>query len=224
MIKKLSPVMLLLFVFMGIYLVLPDFQKNSFKAEADEPNPVLSGQATQLQNPAADDDDDGLTNEEESGLGTDPNNPDTDGDGIIDGGDPDILAENLPSITDFKDSGGGLEQAMISQLEAIERYFLSGDIKKAIKELQKLRLRVNGCPPQMDKNDWIISCDEQIRVRNLIDTIIANHFSFMVDNSIMPSEPELPGLSGGPPRPTGAAVAPDGERDEFVTNEIIFKP
>ena len=33
----------------------------------------------------ADDDGDGLTNEQEAALGTDPHNPDTDGDGIPDG-------------------------------------------------------------------------------------------------------------------------------------------
>lgn len=223
MIKRFTSIIIVLLVIMMSYLLSPIFQKNSFNAEAEEPALALSAHAIQLQL-AADDDDDGLTNEEESRLGTDPNNPDTDGDGIIDGGDPDILAENLPQKIDFKDRGGGLKQAIISQLEAIEHFFLAGDIDKGIKGLRKLRLRVNGCPPQMDKNDWIISCDEQIRVRNLIDTIIANHFSFTVDNSIVPTEPELPGLSGGPPRPTGAAVAPDGETDQFVTNEIIFKP
>ncbi len=38
-----------------------------------------------LNHPLCDSDNDGLTNEEEASLGTDPNNPDSDGDGILDG-------------------------------------------------------------------------------------------------------------------------------------------
>jgi len=44
---------------------------------------------------------DGLTRGWELVLGTDPDNPDTDGDGIIDAGDPDILANNLPPKSAF---------------------------------------------------------------------------------------------------------------------------
>ena len=42
-----------------------------------------------VDNPC-DDDGDGLTNEEEQGLGTDPNNPDTDNDGMGDGAEVDV--------------------------------------------------------------------------------------------------------------------------------------
>ena len=40
-----------------------------------------------------DTDNDGLTDEEEERLGSDPTNPDSDGDGIIDGADPDLVEE-----------------------------------------------------------------------------------------------------------------------------------
>ena len=48
--------------------------------------------------------------------------------------------------------------------------------------------------------------------------------TFSVDVSIAPEMPAIPGLDGGPERPLGAVVAPDGSRDEFVADEIILKP
>jgi hypothetical protein len=50
---------------------------------------ALNASTTGSSDPSRDDDGDGLSNEEESKRGTDPNNPDTDGDGIIDSLDPD---------------------------------------------------------------------------------------------------------------------------------------
>ncbi|MDT0645056.1 hypothetical protein RM553_19650, partial [Zunongwangia sp. F363] len=65
-----------------------------------------------------DQDDDGLTNDEEAGLGTDPNDPDTDDDGINDGDevdngsnpldpcDPNPDNENCPSEDNDTDDDG----------------------------------------------------------------------------------------------------------------------
>lgn len=171
-----------------------------------------------------DDDDDGLTNAEESDLGTDPNNPDTDGDGIIDGGDPSVLVEVLPPDSLFKDSDGGLRQAMLARLNGIEDHMLALNIEGALRELENLRRRVDGCPPKADKDDWIVDCTEQLRVRALIDTIISNHFSYTITSSIIPSEPTIPGIEGRPPRSIGVAVGPSGKPEEFVDNEVILKP
>lgn len=44
--------------------------------------------------PAVDSDNDGLTDEEEIGLGTDPRNPDTDGDGLFDGEEVKVYRTN----------------------------------------------------------------------------------------------------------------------------------
>jgi serine protease len=49
-------------------------------------------------------------------------------------------------------------------------------------------------------------------------------FTFKIDPNIQPSETTLPGLSGGPARPVGVVVGPDGEPDEFVVNELEFRP
>ena len=53
---------------------------------------------------------------------------------------------------------------------------------------------------------------------------IDGKFKFTVDSGIIPSQPELPGLSGGPSRPLGVIVGPDGKKDEFVVNEVILHP
>ena len=171
----------------------------------------------------ADDDDDGLTIAEESELGTDPGNPDTDGDGIIDGGDPSVLAGVLPPDSAFKDSGGGLRKAMLSRLDDIEDQMLAFNIEEALRALENLKRRVDGCLPTADKDDWIVNCDEQLRVRNLIATLIANHFSYTINSNIIPPE-SLPGIKGGPPRPVGVAVGPSGKAEEFIINEVILKP
>jgi hypothetical protein len=48
-------------------------------------------------------------------------------------------------------------------------------------------------------------------------------FSYGVSSAVKPSRAELPGLSGGPPRPVAAVIAPNGRRQEFVANEVIFR-
>ena len=59
---------------------------------------------TPIANPDEDPDDDGLTNAEEQRLGTDPSNPDTDGDGISDGQEVNVLGTD-PSNPDTDNDG-----------------------------------------------------------------------------------------------------------------------
>ena len=126
----------------------------------------------------SDSDNDGLSDGEEVGLGTDPLNSDTDGDGILDGSDPDILADIVNGLNSdvFKDAGGGLQTATLAVLDAIELAILERDNAEAVRKLQNLRRRVDGCEtgPIADRNDWILDCTTQNMVRDLIDTLIAN--------------------------------------------------
>ena len=46
----------------------------------------------------------------------------------------------------------------------------------------------------------------------------------VVDESVVPSISELPGLSGGAPREVGVIVEPSGRRTEFVEQEVILLP
>lgn len=123
-----------------------------------------------------DSDGDGLPDGVEVGLGSDPLNPDTDGDGIPDGQDPDILGsflETLPASA-FKSTGHGLQQAMLSHLRNIEKRIEMGDLEQAIRELQHLRERVDGCGTEPEPNDWIVDCTVQLQVRAVLDLFIAN--------------------------------------------------
>ena len=44
----------------------------------------------------------------------------------------------------------------------------------------------------------------------------------MIDAAIAPSQPELPGLNGGPPRQVAALIWPTGRKSEFVVNEAMY--
>jgi len=124
----------------------------------------------------ADSDDDGLPDGVEVGAGSDPLDPDSDDDGIPDGQDPDILAnviKNLPPDA-FKSTGHGLQQATLMHLKNAEKSIVKGKIEHAIKQLEQLRKRVDGCGTEPDQNDWIVDCTAQLQVRTLIDLFIAN--------------------------------------------------
>ncbi|MBM3790531.1 MAG: hypothetical protein FJW35_09310, partial [Acidobacteria bacterium] len=174
----------------------------------------------------ADPDRDGLSSETESGLGTDPANPDSDGDGIRDGLDPDIVAGVVAALPDtvFKSGGPGLRTAMLARLEDIERATAAGLVDVAVRGLQNLLLRVDGCPPLPDPDDWVVDCDAQLTVRNLLGLLAGNHSSWTVDPAVVPSIPSLPGLVGGSPRQTAAVKSPNGDLEEFVVDEVNFRP
>jgi hypothetical protein len=137
-------------------------------------NGQLDPGETDPNNP--DTDGDGLSDGIEVGLGSDPTDPDSDDDGIPDGQDPDVLGgflENVPSAA-FKSTGHGLQQAMLSHLKNIEKRIEKGKIEQAIKELQHLRERVDGCGTEPEPNDWIVDCAVQLQVRTVLDLFIAN--------------------------------------------------
>jgi Bacterial TSP3 repeat len=123
-----------------------------------------------------DTDGDGLPDGLEVTLGCGPTNPDTDGDGIPDGQDTDCLGgfiDNLPG-TAFKSTGHGLQQAFQVHLRNIEKRIEKGDIEQAIKELEHLRAKTDGCGLTPDNNDWIIDCAVQVQVQQVLDLFIAN--------------------------------------------------
>ena len=171
-------------------------------------------------------DDDGLLNDDESFAGTDPNNPDTDEDGIPDGVDPDVLSTIIESLDDdaFKSRDRGHRTAIVALLSNNQRNIIAGEIAKAILDLEKLRLHLDGCPDIADNNDWIIDCSSQQIVREFLDILLANHSSFAINTDIVLPVTALPGLNGGPERPVGVAVSPEGEPESFVVSEVVYKP
>jgi hypothetical protein len=126
----------------------------------------------------ADTDDDGLVDGLEVDLGLDPLDPDSDVDGIPDGQDTEFIENAINALGDdaFKDSspGKGLRNALLQQLENIERTVARGQIDQAIHHLENLRMHLDGCGATADGNDWIVDCDAQILIRDLLDLLIAN--------------------------------------------------
>ncbi|HKX75923.1 MAG TPA: hypothetical protein VJR05_11115, partial [Acidimicrobiia bacterium] len=125
-----------------------------------------------------DSDDDGLSDGLEVDLGLDPLNPDTDGDGIPDGQDTEFIENAINALGDeaFKDSspGKGLRQALVQRLENAEREVAGGRVDQAIQHLENLRRHLDGCGAEADGDDWIIDCEAQIQIRELLDLLIAN--------------------------------------------------
>ena len=72
-------------------------------AGSDPSETVAMGQVTPTSNPPVDTDGDGLTDEEETSLGTDPNNADSDGDGLTDG--TEVTLGTDPTLPDTDGDG-----------------------------------------------------------------------------------------------------------------------
>jgi hypothetical protein len=126
----------------------------------------------------ADSDDDGLNDGLEVALGLDPLDADTDDDGIPDGQDTEFIENAINALGDdaFKDSstGEGLRNAMLHLLENAERTVARGQTDQAIHHLENLRTHLDGCGATADNNDWIVDCDAQTQIRDLLDLLIAN--------------------------------------------------
>jgi hypothetical protein len=49
----------------------------------------------------------------------------------------------------------------------------SGELEEAIDKLQNdLRSKMDGCPLEVDQNDWIINCEHQKELQAMIDSIV----------------------------------------------------
>jgi len=109
-------------------------------------------------------------------YGTNPLNPDTDGDGLPDGKDVEWIQNVITGIPTaaIKPPGGGNRTAMLNLLNDAEALLLKGNRKPALDKLTTLRSRIDGCGTVCDSNDWILNCTIQKEVRMLVDLLIAN--------------------------------------------------
>jgi hypothetical protein len=125
-----------------------------------------------------DDDNDGLSDVQETNLGTDPLSRDSDGDGIVDGRDVEWIQSAIDDLSAGSflppTSSRGHKRAMTAHLDDIERYIAVDDRVTALAKLRALRTHLDGCGVVADANDWIVNCRAQIDVRSLIDLLIAN--------------------------------------------------
>jgi thrombospondin type 3 repeat protein len=122
----------------------------------------------------ADTDDDHLTDGVEVSVGTNPLDADTDDDGLVDGRDPQFVMNAVTSLSASAWRSAGGQTAVLTQLESVERQITSNQIAQAVRELQRLCERVDGCGAAAASDDWIVDCGAQVRIRQLIDLLIVN--------------------------------------------------
>ena len=102
---------------------------------------------------------------------------DADRDGLEDKKDPDTVAAIINGLPRQSFASSGHRSSFQSNLDAVERLLLAGNVRGGIAGLVDLRKRVDGCPAsggRADNNDWITSCPDQRIVRRAIDDLIAN--------------------------------------------------
>jgi Tol biopolymer transport system component len=101
---------------------------------------------------------------------------DTDGDGLPDSIDPDIVGDAVADLSDTSFRNSGAESAILDRLADIELNIVDGRIADAIRAAENLRRRLDGCEdgPPADKNDWIVDCASQDSIRALLDALISN--------------------------------------------------
>jgi hypothetical protein len=123
-----------------------------------------------------DTDDDELIDGLEVMYGTDPLNPDTDGDGLLDGEDVEFVQNGVNGLplSAIIPPGQGTRNAILVHLDGIEDLLLAGHRAAAILRLNNLRARLDGCGATPDTNDWVVTCPEQLEIRELVDVLIAN--------------------------------------------------
>lgn len=123
-----------------------------------------------------DTDGDQLSDGEEVTYGTNPVVADSDGDGLPDGRDVEFIANAVQALPEssFSPPGQGTRTSILFLLQAVEGKLLAGDVADALDKLGTLRKHVDGCGPAPDKNDWIRNCADQIKIRTLVDLLIAN--------------------------------------------------
>jgi hypothetical protein len=129
------------------------------------------------EHPGLDDDGDGLTLLEEAELVTDPTNPDTDGDSVIDGLDPSWIVRVVDGFDAEVFKGKGHRTSINAHLTNFEKAIRKGDMDKAVKGLENLTRHMDGCSPsaaEADENDWILQCEAQDALDRLLEILRRN--------------------------------------------------
>ena len=126
---------------------------------------------------SADDDGDGLTLLEEAEFVTDPTNPDSDGDNVIDGLDTSWIVRVVDAFDAEVFKGKGHRTEIKAHLVNFEKAIRKGDMDTAVKGLENLTRHMDGCSPsaaEADENDWILQCEAQDALDRLLAILRRN--------------------------------------------------
>jgi hypothetical protein len=150
-----------------------DGVEDAFDAFPTDPSEALDTDGDGTGN-NADSDDDG--DELPDSLDPAPLAADADGDSLIDGEDVEWLQASIAALplSVFKNPSSSTRGATLAILNEVESAIAGGEREEAVRKLQNLRRRLDGCGGLADTNDWITSCNEQMEVRALVDLLIAN--------------------------------------------------
>jgi hypothetical protein len=137
-----------------------------------------------LANVGQDSDQDGLWDWDEDRNGnenvdrgeTDPENPDSDRDGLVDGQDVEFIQTLITRLPAAAFLNATVEATMVATLATVERQLRTSHtpVATAMSRLGQLRSRVNGCGSAPDSTDWIVDCARQRRIGRAIDRLIRN--------------------------------------------------
>jgi len=121
--------------------------------------------------PVSDTDGDGLTDDEEALTGTDPENPDSDDDGILDGIDASWLLEHVVSMPrdDFAHPWWQKLALMIRIVRADVVVRWRGDFSAALAITDAITKVTDGCGTRPDSGDWVTNCNAQAELRALLE-------------------------------------------------------
>ncbi len=118
---------------------------------------------------------DGLTDAEEALTGTDPNNPDSDGDGILDGIDVSWLDAHIAALPNKAFKFGALGKLLVrATVVALDLAIRPGHRDAALGLVEVLESMMDGCGTRADANDLITPCAAQKSTRELVSLLDRN--------------------------------------------------
>ena len=122
-----------------------------------------------------DTDSDGLTDAEEALTGTDPNNPDSDGDGVLDGIDVSWLDEHIAALPNKAFKRGLLGKTMLrATVLTLDVAIRLGQRDTALGLVGLLESMMDGCGTKADKSDLIVDCPAQKSTRDRLELLDRN--------------------------------------------------
>ncbi len=121
-----------------------------------------------------DHDSDGLSTNEETLTGTNPIDPDTDGDGLVDGIDPTWLDDYVSDLPNIAFNSSKDRNKIRARLALVHSRVSSGERESALDLMTVMETRTNGCGTEVDRNDWITDCASQTEFNALLALLKRN--------------------------------------------------